>query len=46
MALPEKILTALEIQPSVICFVIFSVHDMETVRFTSNLVLLSEKAEL
>jgi hypothetical protein len=28
------------------CEIFFSVHDMETVRFTSNLVLLSEKAEL
>jgi hypothetical protein len=28
------------------CEIFFSVHDMETVGFTSNLVLLSEKAEL
>jgi hypothetical protein len=28
------------------CEIFFSVHDMETVGFTSNLVLLFEKAEL
>jgi hypothetical protein len=31
---------------SLFCEIFFSVHDMETVGFTSNLVLLSEKAEL
>jgi hypothetical protein len=42
----RKILTALEIQLSnLFCEIFFSVHDMETVGFTSNLVLF-EKAEL
>jgi hypothetical protein len=43
---PEKYLP-LELQLSnLFCEIFFSVHDMETVGFTSNLVLLFEKAEL